>query len=189
MLRKKSGSHPRACSAGETGRSVCSRALTQSLCQGAGDFFLLDVGDAREKGQGEGAPGDGFSQRKRDRNGAGMALPSGLQVYGGEVAASGDAMIGETGAEAIAVGFLRQANDIDEPADGATRERGVGEFEIRDGGEESLVALSGGVTEGENFVDAGELDPAQCAGQLGETVVVAGLGVIQPVGARPALIA
>jgi hypothetical protein len=76
-----------------------------------------------------------------------MGSPGGLQVDGREVTASGDPAAGERGSDAVSVGQFGQANDIDEPADGATREGEAREFETGNGREQFVVTLGGGLAE------------------------------------------
>ena len=87
----------------------------------------------------------------------------------------------EEGLDAGAVGGFGQADDEDEPADGAVRQGERGQLQAGNAGEESVVAFGGGAAEGEDLVDAAELDAAEGAGDVGEAVVEADVGVMEPV--------
>ena len=105
----------------------------------------------------------------------------------------GEALSGAFGADvhvAVARGLLGQANDVDEPADGAMRERERREFETGDVkiSEECIVAFGGGSAKGKYLRDAAQLHPAQGAGDFREAVVVARFGVVEPIGSAAALI-
>src|ERR1700679_786823 len=82
----------------------CSNVEAQYVPEGFGYLLLLGGTNSGEKREGEGPPGDGFSERKRGSGGAGVGLPGGLKVDGSEVAAGGDPMLCERGADAVSVG-------------------------------------------------------------------------------------
>ena len=146
-------------------------------------MLLLCGGHAVEKGKCKGAPGDGFRDGEMGCGGAGLIEQCGLKVDGREVASGGDAALGEDGLDAVAVCRLRQPNDIDEPADCAVWKSQGWEFEGGEVFEECVVAQGGGLAECEHFFNAAELDAAEGTGDVGEAVVVAGFGVVEPIGA------
>ena len=137
------------------------------MLQRSGDLLLLGGGDAIEEREGEGAAGYGFGDGKVGCGGAGMVEPGGLQVDGGEVAAGGDSALGESGLDAVAIRGVGKANDIDEPTDDAVGQSERGEFEALDLAKKLVVSLGGGVAASEDFVDAGELDTAEGAADVG----------------------
>ncbi len=102
-------------------------------------------------------------------------------MNGREVAACGDSAKGQRGLDLIAVDRLWQADDKDKPTDGSARESEGRQLEAGNSFEERVVAFGGGLAHGENFADAGELNAAEGAGQLREAIVIAGLGVIEPI--------
>jgi len=124
------------------------------------------------------------------RGGAGMGRPGGLQMDGGEVAACSDPALGESGLDAVAICGLRQTDDVNKPAYGAVGQDEGWKFKAGDGSQEAVVACGGGTAEGKDFFNAGELDAAEGAGDVGKAVVVAGFGVVKPSTFRqPALVA
>ena len=143
-------------------------------------MLLLVKSDAVEEGERERAASYGLGKGKAD-GGAGLGEPGRLQMDGREVASGGDAALSESVLHMIAIYRVGKANDIDEPADAATGKRERRKFKAGDVAKELVVALCGGMAEGENFFDTGELDAAKGAGDFGETVVVAGFGVIEPI--------
>ena len=144
---------------------------------------LLVVADAVEKRQCERASSDRFGYGEVSIGGAGMSAPCWLQVDWGEIPPRGDAAGREPSLDEVAVDFPRQANDIDEPAKVSQRECEGGEFETRyrDLCEEIVVTYGGGTAKFKNLRNAGELRASQGAGQIREPVVVAVLGMVQPV--------
>ena len=151
--------------------------------------MLLHGGDAVEEGQCESAVRDGFGEGQASAGRVGVCSPSRLQMNGGEIAAGGDAPAGEGCADAFAVDVFRQADDVNEPADGAVGEGQWRQFEAGEVGEQGAVSLGCSAAQGEQFVNAGKLNAAQGAGDIGEAVIKAVFGVVEPVGACPALIA
>lgn len=147
--------------------------------QSVGDVLLLVKSDAVEEREGESAAGYGLGKGKA-YGGAGVGQPGGLLMDGSEVAPGCDAALVESGLHLIAIYGVGKANDIDEPTDGTVRESEWGEFQAGNVAKELVVALGRSMAEGENFFDAGELNAAKSAGDFGETIVVAGFGVIQP---------
>ena len=90
-----------------------------------------------------------------------------------EVGCGGNSAVSEEGLDAGAVDGFGQADDVNEPADGAVGERQGGKCESGNAGEKDVVAFGGGAAEGKNFVDAAELDAAKGAGDVGEPIVEA----------------
>jgi len=109
---------------------------------------LLKWGDAIEEGQRESAAGDGLGYGELDC-GARVVAVGGLKVDGSEVAAGGDAALGEGGADAIAVDLPRQAYHVDKPAGGSVGQGKGRQFESGKRGEQRVVALGGGAAQDE----------------------------------------
>ena len=101
---------------------------------------------------------------------------------GSEVGGGGDSVICEDGLDARTVERFRKANDVDEPADAAVGDRERWEDEARNICEESVIVLGSGAAQSKDFVDAAELDTAEGAGDVGEAIVEADVGVIEPAG-------
>jgi len=145
-----------------------------------GDLLLLFRCDSIEEWNGEGAGSYGFGEGKVGCSRAGVRQPCRLQMDGGKVAAGGDAALGERFLDVFAICEEGKANDINKPADGAVGQGDGWEFEAGDGAQKTVIALGRGVAKGEDFADAGELNAAEGAGNVGEAVVVAGFGVVEP---------
>src|ERR1019366_9043594 len=147
--------------------------------------------DAIEEGQGYCSRGNEFG------NGQGCGVEQvgvgALEMDGREVASAADAGLLEILEDAVAVGWgegVGEANDVDKPADAC-----VGDFERRKDetglvGELLVVEVRDLFAACEDLGEAFHLADAESAGDLGETVVVAELGVLEPgVGGGAALIA
>jgi hypothetical protein len=102
---------------------------------------------------------------------------------GREVAARGDALPEKCGLYSFAVGAFRQANDIDKPTEVATRKQERRTLETGHIREKGIVTLGGLATESEDLIDSPQLNAAKSASQLRKSIVVARLGVIEPIGA------
>ena len=156
----------------------------ESGLEGGSYFLLLVKGDAIKEWEGEGAAGDGFSETQVGGAGAWVLSPGGLQMDGGEVAAGGDSALGEGGLDTVSICGLGETDDVDEPAYGAIGQGKGRKFEAGDVAKQMVVAFCGGLAEGQDFVDARELDAAEGAGYFGKAVVIAGFGVVEPLGAK-----
>ncbi len=151
----------------------------QSFAKGGDNLFLLGWSDAGEKWERESAGSDGFGNREMQGRGNAVA-PCGLLVDGCEISRSGDPVLSEKRLDAGAVGGLGEADDEDEPADGPIGQGERGQLKGGDADQERVVALGSGATEVENLADAAELNTAQGAGDIGQTVVEADIGVMKP---------
>ena len=103
----------------EISRELTSILNQDQLFKRIGDLLLLIRGDPVEERQREGAVSDGFGDGQRKGARAGVVAPCRLQMDGGEIASGGDAAGGEGCTNSIAIDVLREADNVDEPADGA----------------------------------------------------------------------
>lgn len=116
-------------------------------------------------------------------------MPRGLQVNGSEVAARGDALSGQRGLHVVAIEVRGKPDHEDEPAYGAVRYRTQGELQALTLGQQTEIPFGCSGAQSQHLREAGQLHAAQGAGEFRETVVIAGLGVIEPIGSAASLIA
>lgn len=133
-------------------------------------MFLLGWSNTVEKWECKDTRSDGFGDWKGLLRHKAFA-PCGLQVDGREIGRSSDAELREKRLDAAAVGGFGEANDEDEPADGAVGHVEWGQLKRRDISQKNVETFGGSAAEGEDFVDAAELDAAEGAGDIGEAVV------------------
>jgi hypothetical protein len=104
-----------------------------------------------------------------------------LQVDRCEVAARGDALPEKCGLHSIAADAFRQANDIDKPTELTARKLERRTFETGHIREKGIVTHGGLTAESEDIIDSLQLNAAEGARQLRKPIVIARLGVVEPV--------
>lgn len=154
---------------------------SQSFAQRDSNLLLLGWRDPGEKRKGEGARSDQFGDREMVVGGNSSA-PRRLLVDRYEVSGGGNAVPGKDRLDTRAVGGFGEADDEDEPADGAVRLGQRRQLKGRKVCEKNMVAFGGRAAKGQDFGDTAELHATECAGDIGKTVVESAVGVMEPVG-------
>ena len=150
------------------------------MTEGSNDAGLLVGGNAGEEWEGEDGVGCALGDGEGEIGGAWVGAQKSELVDGSKVAGGCDAQLGEGLLESRAIERGVEADDVDEPTDGGV---GNGEGWGLDGGEvgeEGVIALGGEAAEGEDFVEAGELDATESTGDVAKAVVEAGFGLGEP---------